>query len=408
MLKDYLAKRHEKLFNELNQDEMVIIFGNLQQDYPRYFLQDRNFYYLTGLEEPNLIFVAYKGKKTNYMNLFIERTIPQRVVWEGEKLSIDEAKEISGIKNVNYIDEFERIISSFLHSAKVCYVNNINSAYNLVLNKSQVFVDTAKKNFPEVIFRDVKKIMVKLRAYKDEWEISQMVRAIEITGKGIRRIYKNAEVGMYEYELEAMYLYEVYKNGLKHIGFKSIVAAGKNATTLHYEKNRAKIQKGDLVLLDIGALCNNYSADISRTFPIEQKFSQRQKDVYSGVLSVQKAIIDMVKPNVKISDLQNRTKELLRDVLYDLKLIKNDDELSKYYMHGVSHHLGMDTHDIMPRDSILEAGNVITVEPGLYIPEESIGVRIEDDILVTENGHKNLSAMIPKEIDELEEFRKAI
>ena len=250
--------------------------------------------------------------------------------------------------------------------------------------------------------------MVKLRAYKDEWEISQMVRAIEITGKGIRRIYKNAEVGMHEYELEAMYLYEVYKNGLKHIGFKSIVAAGKNATTLHYEKNRAKIQKGDLVLLDIGALCNNYSADISRTFPIEQKFSQRQKDVYSGVLSVQKAIIDMVKPNVKISDLQNRTKELLRDVLYDLKLIKNDEELSKYYMHGVSHHLGMDTHDIMPRDSILEAGNVITVEPGLYIPEESIGVRIEDDILVTENGHKNLSAMIPKEIDELEEFRKAI
>ncbi len=406
MFKKYLEKRRERLAKNLKENELLVIFGNGQPTYPRYFLQDRNFFYLSGIDEPNLILTAYKSKKNTHFTIFIERTVPERVVWEGKKISKEEATEISGVKDIKYIDEFDRIVSSYLSVCDTCYVNNSKNALKSPMNISQKFISDGKNNFPEVIFKDAKKIMVKLRAVKDDYEIQCLVKAIQVTGAGIKRILKNARVGMYEYELEAMYLYEVYKSGLKHIGFKSIVAAGKNATTLHYEKNRDKIKNDDLVLLDLGALNNYYSADISRTFPIEKKFSSRQKDVYSGVLFVQKQIINMAKARVKISELQEKTKELLKDVCYDLKLIKNDDELKKYYMHGVSHHLGMDTHDIMPRDTVLETGNIITVEPGLYIPEEGIGVRIEDDILITEKGRKILSDMIPKEIEELEEYRK--
>jgi Xaa-Pro aminopeptidase len=338
----------------------------------------------------------------------VERNIPERIVWEGKKLSKEEAEEISGISNAFYLDEFNRRVSPYLYGAETCHINNLISGFDKPMNKSQKFVSTVRNTYPHVKFANFTNLIRSLRAIKDEWEIEQLSKAIEVTGEGIKFIYQNAKSGMHEYELEAMYLYHVYKDGLKHLGFKSIVAAGKNATILHYEQNRDKIKNGELVLLDIGALCNNYSADISRTFPIDKTFTPRQKDIYQGVLDVQKTIISMVKPNIKISDLQNKTKELLKNLLFDLKLIKEDKELSKYYMHGVSHHLGMDTHDIIPRESVLKAGNVITVEPGLYIPEESIGVRIEDDILVTENGQKNLSASIPKEVKELEEYRKNI
>ena len=407
-MKRYLKMRRQRLLEKLNSNEMIIIFGNDTPSYPRYFLQDNNFYYLTGLDAPNLILLGYKTQSKSDFILFVERTIPERVVWEGKKLSPDEAKEISGLSSCYYLDEFNRIVSGFLNNSQTCYVNNIVTAYDRPLNKSQRFVSTVRNTFPHIKFINFTNIIRSLRAIKDEYEIKELTKAIEVTGEGIKYIYQNAEAGMYEYELEAMYLYHVYKNGLKHIGFKSIVAGGKNATTLHYEKNRDKIKNGSLVLLDVGALSNNYSADISRTFPIEKTFSPRQKDIYQGVLSVQKAIIKMVKPGVKIQDLQKKTKELLKDVAYDLKLIKEDKELSKYYMHGVSHHLGMDTHDIIPRESVLNAGNVITVEPGLYVPEEGIGIRIEDDILVTENGQKVLSSSIPKEVKELEEFRKNI
>ena len=210
---------------------------------------------------------------------------------------------------------------------------------------------------------------------------------------------------MKEFELEAILQYHIIKNGLKHQGFVPIIAAGKNATTLHYIRNDSKIGNNELVLLDVGAACNNYSADISRTFPVSGKFTARQKEVYYEVLNIQKEIIEMVNPQVGLTDLNKRTNELIAEALIRLKLISDKKDFRKYYMHSVSHHLGMDTHDLGSRDSVLEAGNVITVEPGIYIPEEGIGIRIEDDILVTKDGYKNLSADIPKEIEDLENMK---
>ncbi|HQB98035.1 MAG TPA: M24 family metallopeptidase, partial [Candidatus Cloacimonadota bacterium] len=242
---------------------------------------------------------------------------------------------------------------------------------------------------------------------KSEWEIMQLQKAIDVTGKGILDIWENAQAGMMEYELEAMLFYRIQRSGLKHWGFAPIIASGINAATLHYEKNDCQIGTNDLVLMDVGASYMNYSADISRTFPISGVFSERQKDVYSAVLRVQKEIISMIHPGVSLMDLQKRTRELIAQELIELKLITEASEVGKYYMHGVSHFLGMDTHDVGGRTAILEPGNVITVEPGIYIPEERIGVRIEDDVLVTEEGYCVLSQNIPKEISEIEEILKA-
>jgi Xaa-Pro aminopeptidase len=211
---------------------------------------------------------------------------------------------------------------------------------------------------------------------------------------------------MFEYQVEALIYNEMLMNGVRNWGFKPIVAGGKNAVTLHYGENNQKLQANKLLLLDVGALYNNYSADISRTFPIAKSFTKRQKEVYEEVLQVQKTIINTVEPGITLKDLNQKTVELLTEALFRLKLIKDKSEVRNYYMHGVSHFLGMDTHDVFWGDTILEPGNIITVEPGLYIEKEEIGIRIEDDILVTESGGENLSIGIPKEVEELEEIRR--
>jgi len=276
--------------------------------------------------------------------------------------------------------------------------NNIDKP----LNKIQDFINKSKQHFPQITAMDITKLMIPLRSVKTKWEIEQMQKAIDITGEGIKNIIKKSKIGMMEYELDAILKYEINRNGLKHIGFKSIVAAGENAATLHYEQNNSKIKKDEMVLLDVGAACNGYSADISRTFPVSGKFTQRQKEVYSEVLAINKKIIKMVKPGIGMTELNEKTVELIQKSLIKLKLIKDKKDYRKYYMHSVGHHLGMDTHDLGSRNSVLKVGNVITIEPGIYIPEEKIGVRIEDDILVTKTGYKNLSVNIPKEIKDLE------
>ena len=231
-----------------------------------------------------------------------------------------------------------------------------------------------------------------------------MQRAIDVTGKGIMDIWESAQVGMYEYELEAMLFYRIQKTGLKHWGFTPIIAAGENAATLHYDKNECQITSGQLVLMDVGADYMNYSADITRCFPISGTFSERQKQVYSAVLKTNKEIISMVAPGVELMDLHLKSREIIGKELVELGLLDNAMDVSKYYMHGLGHFLGMDTHDLGGRNAVLEPGNVITVEPGIYIPEEKLGERIEDDVLVTEEGYCVLSQNIPKEISEIEEI----
>jgi len=397
-----LTNRREKLGELLNDKEMMVIFSDIAPSYPRAFKQENNFLYFTGLEIPDAALLAIKSKdKTNFW-LFIERDIPEMVVWMGEKMSKIQAKELSGIETISYYDEFKRSAGNWLGSAETCFVNKLNSKLNGNLNREQTFVKKVRDHFPALKFDNLNKLMTPLRSVKDEYELEQLQRAIDATGRGIERIYREAKAGMMEYELEARLNYEVQVSGLPHMGFKSIVAGGKNATTLHYEENNTVVGKDELVLLDVGAGCNNYSADISRTFPVSGKFTERQKAVYQEVLGVQKEIIGMIKPGVSMADLNSKTNELITAALKRLGLIEEDKHFRAYYMHSIGHHLGMDTHDLGARDAVLQVGNVVTVEPGIYIKDEGIGVRIEDDILVTEEGNRNLSSHIPKEIEDLE------
>ncbi len=396
-----LIDRRKKIIKQLNEKDLIIVFAASVAKYPRNFLQDNNFKYLVGLDIPDAILVISKQKKP-VTELFIERGIPEMEVWEGKKMTNEEAKKASGIETISYLDEFERKIGFYLASAKQAYVNLGYNSIDKPLNKQQDFVTKAKQRFPHLKAMYLTKLMVPLRSVKTKWEIEQMQKAIDVTGEGIKNIFKKSKIGMMEYELDAILKYEINRSGLKHIGFRSIIAAGGNAATLHYEQNNSKIAKNEMVLLDVGAACNGYSADISRTFPVSGKFTKRQKEVYSEVLKINKKIIKMVKPGIGMKELNEKTVELIQKALIKLKLIKDKKDYRKYYMHSVGHHLGMDTHDLGARDSVLKTGNVITIEPGIYIPEEKIGVRIEDDILVTKAGYKNLSINIPKEISELE------
>ena len=385
--------------------EACIIFAN-QAENLRKFSQDNNFLYFTGLNIPNAILVLIKSADAVQEMLFIERGIPEREVWDGKKMTKDEAQEISEIRRVLYLDEYDATMSMWCPMLNKIHANIGFVALDQPLNYALYRLEPLRIRFPQIQIADITPLITPLRKVKDAWEIEQMQKAIDITGEGILDIIRQARASMYEYELEAMLFYRMQRSGAHHWGFAPIIASGINAATLHYGQNNCRIEEGQLVLMDVGAAYNNYSADITRCFPVSESFSDRQKQIYQLVLDVQKEIIEMIKPGVSLMDLQVRTRELLAESALAIGLIKDLDEITRYYMHGVSHFLGLDTHDLGGRNAILEVGNVITVEPGIYIPEENLGVRIEDDVLVTESGNHVLSHNIPKEISEIEEIRR--
>ena len=407
MTAEITAPRRERLAALLSDGEYVIVFANAQCKLQK-FRQDKNFLYLTGLNHPELIYVAGKyGSRFNDM-LFIERSDPERIVWEGEKLDAKEATRISGIKQVRYLDEFYPTLSGMCPLMQVIHANlgfaGLNQPPTLAMHMLQPIRDRQ----PQIQIKQLNDLITPLRKIKDNWEVKQLQKAIDITGQGIEDIVSSATAGRMEYELEATLFYRMQVNGLQAWGFAPIIAAGINAATLHYEKNNCRIGENELVLMDVGADCNGYSADVTRCFPIGKRFTARQKQIYSLVLDVQKKVIAAVKPGVKLSELNDITKKGLAEGLIALNLIDSEDQVGRYYMHSVSHFLGLDTHDLGGREAVLEEGNVITVEPGLYLPEENLGVRIEDDVLVTKTGHKVLSAKIPKEIKDIEKLRRRV
>jgi len=256
-----LIDRRKKLIKQIKEKEMVVVFAASVPKYPRNFLQDNNFKYLTGLDIPDAILAISKQKKP-VMELFIERGIPEMEVWEGKKMTKEEAAKSSGIERISFLDEFERKIGFYMApSIKI----HLNLGYNNIdkpLSKPQDFINKAKQHFPHLLAMDMTKIMIPLRSVKTKWEIEQMQKAIDVTGDGITNIIKKSKIGMMEYELEAILQFEVTRNGLKHMGFKPIIAAGGNAATLHYEQNDSKIEKDEMTLLDVGAACKGYTVEI--------------------------------------------------------------------------------------------------------------------------------------------------
>lgn len=405
-------ERRQSFFNPLREDSIAVFFSKeapaTSLDDRYYYVVDKNFYYLTGLEKENFILTIEKvnGKYEEY--LFIEKPNEDIEKWTGIKMRSDEAKEISGIDHIRYLEDFDGYLNSVFTKM---YIKNLYIDYQITSFKEtntfeHRFTEEIIEKYPYVAIKNSNSFLSSLRVIKEEYEVGELRRAIEITKKSLDKLIAVIPSLEYEYQIESCFQHYSKMQGSPYNSFSTIAASGENGVVLHYLDNRNRLENGNLVLLDLGATYNNYCADISRTYPISGSFTKRQKEIYSIVLRAQKDVISKIRPGLRFKDLNEIAKNSLFEGLKEIGLISDIDDLDKYYYHGVSHYLGLDTHDVGSRDIVLEPGMVLTVEPGLYIKEEGIGIRIEDNILVTESGNENLSKEIPKEINEIEELMK--
>jgi Xaa-Pro aminopeptidase len=411
MKKDFYLDNRNRLYEHVEDQSLLILFaGKAPQksaDEAYQFVPNRNFYYLTGIDEPNIIFFAHKTNNTVEEYLFIEKSDPIMEKWVGKTISQEEAVEVSGISNILFLEQFESLLSRtlFTNSLTNVYLDLERRELDLVTTKAQDLASKIQANYPFFHIKNVYPDICELRVFKTNEEIAEIKKAISITNEGIKNLMSNAKAGMKEYQLEAYFDFILKSNGVKHYAFPTIAASGKNGTVLHYDKNNATVEEGSLVLLDLGAQYNYYNADISYTFPVNGKFTEKQKTFYNIVLKALRETTELIKPGVPYAKLNMHTKKILAEECIKVGLIKEDNEISNYYFHGVSHFLGLDTHDVGNyKDLILQPGMVLTVEPGLYIEEEGIGIRIEDDVLVTQEGNEVLSKDIFRTVEEIEAF----
>ncbi len=419
MKKSIFIKRRKALSKKLT-DQSFVLFASgqakhksLDQNF-KYF-PNRNFYFLTGLKRENFILLLARNKLANLEYIFIEEPSDFAAKWLGKRMTKAEVSEVSGIneKHIHYLKDFDEFLGNkFLLDSRNLLLDKVPKYIYLDMFRTKYmkkpisleFFGKVLENYPELTIEDINKIVSDIRRVKSISEVEEIKKAIEYTKKGIYSILDYAKPKINERELEATFEYNIKLAGSSGMAFDTIVASGKNATVLHYTENDQIINDNELVLLDLGAYSNEYPGDISRTFPINGKFTKKQKQYYQMVLDVNKETIKQVKPGIYVKELNDFAKDKLAEGLIKLNIIKDKSEISKYYYHGVSHYLGLDVHDVGTYSKKIEPGVVLTVEPGIYIEEEKIGIRIEDDILVTEDGYENLSKDIIKEIDDIEEY----
>ncbi len=409
MDKSFYINNRKKLFNKIDNNSALILFSGdapvKNGDSLYDFFVDRNFYYMTGIDRKRMFFAAVKSMGRERCILYIPRDNGHMARWVGANMTPFEAKEASGISDIRFIDEFEDDFAVFCNKNKIKSVyidteNRFNRDYSIEI----VFAEKVRSSYPSVEIKEAFGVLSSLREIKEPEEIELMKKAISITKDGIYSMMKNAKAGMREYELEAYFDFELKKNGVKAPAFNTIAAGGKNATVLHYEENNCAVNDNEMILFDLGASYGKYSADITRTFPINGRFTDEQKDFYNMVLDGQKLIIDMIKPGIDFASLNETLRKYYVTEMKKRGFVKDDSDLNEYYFHSVSHHLGLETHDVGDRNGVLKEGMIITVEPGIYITEKGIGIRIEDDVLVTKDGCEVLSADIIKEADDIERF----
>ncbi|GMA50802.1 Xaa-Pro aminopeptidase [Alicyclobacillus contaminans] len=406
------AERRAQFAAQMEEHSVCVLFSGTaphkseDMEYP--YTPNRNFYYLTGIARPNMILLLTKQAENVSEMLFIEPANPDLEKWTGRRLRAAEAMEISGVTTVHILDHFSAVFGRLLARSRcdAAYLDLARAGWDIPLSKAHEFAAELQRKHPYLVIRDAHRMLAGMRMFKREEEVACIRTAIDLTRQGIENMLTHARPGMMEYELEAYYEFPLRRQGVREPGFASIVASGPNGVILHYEENNRRTEDGDLVLIDLGAQYGYYSADISRTFPVNGKFTDRQKQIYNLVLDVEERVIAAVRPGVTWRALNEWTKQWLAEGLKGLGLITQDEELSRYYYHSVGHQLGLNVHDVTALSDAdpLQPGMVITIEPGLYIAEEGIGVRIEDDVLVTSDGHENLSKNILKTVEEIEAF----
>ena len=406
--------RRKKVFDLMKDNSVAILFSGVSkvasEDELLPFTVNKNFFYLTNIKQEHsaLMLIKSIGERRTY--LFIDPYSELKEKWTGKRLTTDKAMALSDINNVYTTDNFETMLSLALANDNNQY-GDIDCIYLDLTSPEQKLKDgffmndlsmKLKLDYTDKNIVDIYPLMRDLRMVKSPAEIDNILKAIEKTNTGIYQLINNLKPGMKEHKLAD--IFEMYgrKKDRSSLAFSTIIASGKNATCLHYPSQDDLVKEDDLILFDLGYAHNGYSADISRTFPVNGKFTGIQKDIYEAVLNCNKAVIVYAKPGLKIKDLQEYATEYLRKECIRLRLMNENDDIRNYYYHNVSHHLGLDTHDIADREKPLENGNVITVEPGLYFAKYGVGVRIEDDVLITLDGAVVLSKNIVKEIVDIE------
>ena len=382
------------------------------------FQQARDIFYLSGVDQDKSILVLFPDAPLEKHReiLFLTETNDHIAVWEGEKLTKEKALETSGIKTVYWLKDFDKVFFEVMTQCETVYFNT-NEHYRASIEtetREARFVEWCKKRYPAHQVAKSNPILQRLRSVKDQIELDLMQKACDITEKAFRRTLNFVKPGTWEYQIEAEYMHEFLNNRSKGFAYTPIIASGNNANVLHYIENNQQCKAGDLILLDTGAEYANYSSDMSRTIPVSGKFSKRQKEVYNAVNRVKNEAQKMLVPgtmwaeyHVEVGKLM--TSELLGLGLLDKADVKNEDPdwpaYKKYFMHGTSHHIGLDTHDYGILTEPMEANQVFTVEPGIYIPAEGFGIRLEDDLVIQPKGEPfNLMRNIPIEADEIEDI----
>src|SRR6056297_3252371 len=397
-----------KLAGELGEQELAVIFSaqrmprNGDQYFP--FRQDSDFFYLTGIEQPQSILVMNSSESF----LFITEPSDQTALWEGEQLDAEKAGHISAIESIRWLEDFEKVIDKLLQFHHTLFFNLPDKIPSgRPKSRDAIYLEEFMKTHPFHHIRSLRPLMKKLRLKKEPEELEYIRRAVDITHEAFNRVLTTLQPDMGEKTMEAEITRQLMISRAQGFAFDPIMASGKNATTLHYTANNEVCHDGDLLLMDFGAEYRNYAADITRTIPVHGKYSARQKACYLAVLEVMNELMHEIQPGTTIAQLQQQVVGALTEKhrqlgLYSAQDAQNGEHLWKrYFPHGVSHFMGLDVHDCGDKNTQLEKGMVLSWEPGLYIPEEGIGIRIEDDILVDDQP-VNLSAGIPKDPEQIE------
>lgn len=392
-------KRRQQVIDAMDNESLAVIYA----DSP----VSRDFFYLTGIDRENMALLLIKRNEGVEVQLFIEKPDPTVEKWMGKRMSVKEAKAKSQIDNIKFMESLDNEILLNINRRCIEKIYFLQNEFNLSQNKG-LNVRKAQEyqtHFPTIEIKNLYSIIGTLRMQKDSDEIAKVEKAIEMTKNGLNEVLKVLKPGLYEYQVQATYEYSIKYQGSIKPSFPTIAGAGYNGTMLHYGTNRDMIHDGDLILLDLGAMYEGYCSDITRTYPANGKFTPRQKQIYDIVLKANQRVKDEARPGLTPFDLNEICKEVLANGLIEIGLIEKPEELAKYYMHGVSHHLGLDVHDVtIASNAKLRPGAIISNEPGLYIEEEAIGIRIEDDLLITEDGCRVLSQDIMRTTEEIEAY----
>ncbi len=418
-----LFKKNRKKFMTQMKAKSIAVFNSndiypISADGTMPFEQHRDIFYLSGADQEETILVLFPDAmdKKHREVLFVRETNDHIAVWEGAKLTKEKATEVSGIESIYWLSDFDKVFFDLMTEADTIYFNT-NEHYRQAVEtqtREDRFIQKCKLQFPAHQYAKSNPILQQIRGIKEPEELELMQTACNITEKGFRRLLGYTKPGVWEYEIEAELLHEFIRNRSKGFAYQPIIASGNNANVLHYVENNQQCKSGDMILMDVAAEYANYSSDLTRTVPVSGKFSHRQKEVYNAVLRVKNEATKMLVPGIIWAEYHKECGKIMTSELIGLGLLDKADvqnenpdwpAYKKYMMHGVSHHIGLNTHDYGELKTPMKANMVFTVEPGIYIPEEKMGIRLEDDVVIQESGEPfNLMGSIPIEVEEIEEL----